>query len=186
MAGDISILNGPLELWFAPTGTAFPGVDDDPSLSFTLIGSSGDKSYTEDGVVVSIDSTTEEFTPLGGVFPRRAFITNRSLAVTVTLADLSLDQVRLAFNQNVVTTNVNDREISLDGGVELNCFALLIRGTGKSPEVEGDNMQFELFQVREAGSQEITFVKGEPAGVALEFLALDDPTNGVGVLRAGI
>jgi len=47
-------------------------------------------------------------------------------------------------------------------------------------------LQFELYMVRESGSQELGFVKGEPVGVQLEFRALKDLTNGVGTLRAAI
>ena len=181
---DLQVINGPLELWWAATGTSMPAVDGDPgSSSFTKIGSSGDDNYTEDGVVIITSQTVEQFTPLGRTAPTKAFRTNEDLTVQVTLADLSLAQVRLALNQNAVTTNADDKEINLNRGPDVNYIALLIRGTSKSPEAAGFNLQFELFKVYEGASQELSFVKGEPAGVLLEFHALDDLTNGVGSLR---
>jgi hypothetical protein len=57
-------------------------------------------------------------------------------------------------------------------GPELTALALLVRGEGKSPEFEGGNLQFQFANVIEVGSKEVTFVKGEPAGVQLEFRVL--------------
>lgn len=183
---DITVVNGPLTLWWAAVGTSFPTIDGDPAAAgFTKIGSSGDKNYHEDGVVVMVDRTNEMFTPLGSTFPRKVFPTNDELVIAVTMVDLSLAQMRVALNQNTVTTNANDKEISLDRGVTPNTIALLVRGTGKSPEVDGDNVQFELYEVYERGSKEIPFVKGAGAAVLMEFIALENSVNGVGVLRAG-
>lgn len=181
---DLQVVNGPLELWWAATGTAMPAVGADPAAGgFTKIGSSGKDNYTEDGVSISTSQTVEQFTPLGRTAPTKAFRTNEDLTVQVTLADISLAQVRLALNQNAITTNAGNKQISLNRGVDVTFIALLVRGTGKSAEVATFNLQFELFKVYEGASQELSFVKGEPAGVLLEFHALDDLTNGVGILR---
>ena len=182
---DLTVVNGPLELYWAPVGTAMPAIGTDPtSASFQLIGSSGDDNYTEDGVSISTNQTVESFTPLGKTAPTKAFRTNEDLVVSVTMADLSLSQVRLALNQNTVNSGTGEDDISLNRGIDVSTVALLVRGVGKSPEFDGGDLQFELFEVYENGSQELSFVKGEPAGVLLEFHALDDGTNGVGTLRA--
>ena len=182
---DITVVNGPLSIYWAAVGTVFPGIAVDPTTAgFTLLGTSGDKNYTDDGVSINPGQTIEDWIPLGGTFPRKSFRTEEELLVTVKMADLSLAQVRASLNQNTITANASDSEINLDRGLSVSTIALLVRGTGKSAEVAAGNLQFELFEVREGNSQELSFVKGEPAGVELEFRALDNSTNGVGVLRS--
>lgn len=182
---DLTLVSGPLELWWAAVGTSFPAISGDPGAGgFTKIGASGAKNYTDDAVSINPGQTVEPFIPYGGTHPRKAFRTEEELIVTVTMADVSLAQVRSALNQNTVTSNAGDDEISLERGLDVSTIALLVRGSGKSPEFDGGNLQFELFEVYEQGSQEITFEKGAPAGVLLEFRAIDESSNGIGVIRA--
>ncbi len=185
---DLNIINGPLSLYFAAVGTAFPLVDDDPPTGFTLIGTSGAKNYTEDGVSVAMNQSVEEFRGLGGTIPLKAFRTEEEVIVTVQMADLTLAEVRRALNENAVTNTAaasgipGSDEINLNRGVDVNSIALLVRGLGKSPQFATGNLQFELDKAYESGSQELTFVKGEPAGVLLEFHALEDDSGNVGRL----
>ena len=185
---DLNIINGPLSLYFAAVGTAFPLVDDDPPTGFTLIGTSGAKNYMEDGVSVAMNQSIEAFRGLGSTIPLKAFRTEEDLVVTVQMADLTLAEVRRALNENAITTIAaasgipGSDEINLNRNVDVNTIALLVRGLGKSPQFETGNLQFELDKAYEGGSQELTFVKGEPAGVLLEFHALEDDTGNVGRL----
>lgn len=183
------LVNGPLELWSAPVGEAFPAIDAAPAGNWAKIGTSGDKNYTEDGVSVSPSQTVEAWRSLGGTFSRKAFRTEEDLIVTVTMADLSLSQVRRALNENAITSTAagvgvaGHDEINLNRGPTVNTIALLVRGTGNSPQFDGGNVQFELDEVYEGGSQEMSFVKGGPVGVLLEFHALEDASGNVGRLR---
>ena len=185
---DLNIINGPLSLYFAAVGTAFPLVDDDPPTGFTLIGTSGAKNYMEDGVSVAMNQSIEAFRGLGSTIPLKAFRTEEDLVVTVQMADLTLAEVRRALNENAVTNTSASSgipgkdEINLNRNADVNTIALLVRGLGKSPQFETGNLQFELDKAYEGGSQELTFVKGEPAGVLLEFHALEDDAGNVGRL----
>ena len=187
---DLNIINGPLALYWAAVATAFPDIDDDPPTGFTLIGTSGAKNYTEDGVSVSANQSIEAFRGLGSTSPLKAFRTEEDVVVTVQIADLTLIEVRHALNQNAVNVTAASSgvagvdDISLDRGAVVNTIALLVRGIGKSPQFDGGNLQFELDKVYEGGSQELVFVKGEPAGVLLEFHALEDDSGNVGRLLA--
>lgn len=184
----LEIVNGPMELWWAPVGTAFPDVDTDPSGTFTLIGTSGDENYHEDGVELEFDQTYEFFRPLGSTHRKCAFRTEQNVIARVTLVDLSMDQLRVGFNLATVTDDTSGalgtKAIDLDYGIEVEEMALLVRGTGKSPELDGTNLQFELNRVVEMASHTLSFVKGEPAGVELEFLALVDTNGNVGQIIA--
>lgn len=187
---DLNIINGPLSLYFASVGTAFPLVDDDPPTGFTLVGTSGAKNYMEDGVAVAMSQSIEAFRGLGSTTALKAFRTEEDVVITVTMADLTLAEVRRALNENAVVNTAaasgipGKDEIKLDRGVDVNTIALLVRGIGKSPQFDTGNLQFELDKVYEGGSQELTFVKGEPAGVLLEFHALEDDAGNVGRLLA--
>ena len=185
---DLNIVNGPLSLYFAAVGTAFPLVDDDPPTGFTLIGTSGAKNYMEDGVSVAMNQSIEAFRGLGSTIPLKAFRTEEEVIVTVQMADLTLAEVRRALNENAVTNTPaasgipGKDEINLNRNADVNAIALLVRGLGKSPQFATGNLQFELDKAYEGGSQELTFVKGEPVGVLLEFHALEDDAGNVGRL----
>jgi len=187
---DLNIINGPLELYFAPVGTSFPLVDDDPPTGFTLIGTSGDKNYMEDGVSVAMNQSIEAFRGLGSTTALKAFRTEEDVVITVQMADLTLAEVRRALNENAVTNTVaasgipGKDEINLNRGLTVNTIAILVRGVGKSPQFATGNLQFELDKAYEGGSQEMTFVKGDAAGVLLEFHALEDDSGNVGRLIA--
>ena len=183
---DRNIVNGPLSLYFAAVGTAFPLIDDDPPTDFTLIGTSGAKNYMEDGVAVAMSQSIEVFRGLGSTAPLKAFRTEEDLVVTVKMADLTLAEVRRALNENAVTNTSASSgipgkdEINLNRGVDVNTIALLVRGIGKSAQFETGNVQFEFDKVYEAASPELIFLKGEPVGVSLEFHALEDDAGNVG------
>ncbi len=183
---DRNIITGPLSLYFAAVGTSFPLVDDDPPTGFTLIGTSGAKNYMEDGVEVTLNQSTETFRGLGSTTALKAFRTEEDVVITVTMVDLTLAEVRRALNENAVTNTAaasgvpGTDEIRLDRGVDVNTIALLVRGIGKSAQFDTGNLQFEFDKVYEGASQVLTFVKGEPVGVLMEFHALEDDNGDVG------
>lgn len=174
---ELEIVNGPLSVYWAPVGESFPAVADAPAGNWTLIGTSGAHNYTEDGVVVSGDKSLEYFRALASGFPRKAFLTEADLTVAVTLVDKTLAQLRVALNQNTVTTASPIAHIQLDPGLDVNEIALLVRGTGKSPQFAGGNLQYELPRVVEENSHPWTYVKGEPVGSELMFRLIYDEGN---------
>lgn len=175
MACSPELVTAPFELWWAPSGTAFPAVDADPSPTFTLIGTGGPLNYSEDGVTVSWEVTTEDVLVLGDIDPACVLVTGRDMRVGVQMLDHSLDQLRIALNNNATTQDPGPPSVTvldLDTGSDLTQLALLVRGVGKSPEFAGANVQWEFDPVVEVASKELTYVKGQPAGVALEFRVL--------------
>jgi len=183
---DRNIVNGPLSLYFAAVGTAFPLLDVDPPAGFTLIGTSGAKNYTEDGVSVAMNQSVEVFRGLGSPTALKAFRTEEDLVITVQMADLTLAEVRRALNENAVTNTApasgipGTDEIKMNRGADVNTIALLVRGIGKSAQFDSGNLQFEFDKVYEGASQEMTFLKGDAVGVMLEFHALEDDNGDIG------
>ena len=174
---ELEIITGPLTLYWGPVGEAFPAVADAPAGNWLQVGTSGAHNYHEDGVTITHEAAKEYFRALASPYPRKAFITEADLIVTVTLVDQSLAFTRLALNQNTVTIASPISHIQLDVGLDVNEIALLVRGTGKSPQFSGGNLQYELPRVVEDGSREWSFVKGDPVGSALSFRLIYDEGN---------
>lgn len=183
----LEIINGPLEIYWAPVGEAFPAVDAAPAGNWALIGSSGSTNYTEDGVSIVFDKTFDVFRGLGNTYPLKAFLTETDAFVRVALADMTLAQMRMAFNLNAVAVDAGPpaiNSVDLNISTTLSEMALLVRGASKSPEFATGNLQFELNRVVETGSHELNFVKGDAASVNLEFQMMLDDNDAVGRLVA--
>lgn len=169
------IVAAPLELYVAAVGESFPAIDTEPpGGNWVLIGTSGDDNYSEDGVTVQATETVEDFRTLGGTGPVKSFRTEEDLIVSVTLHDLTLEELARAFNFNTVSDDSDDRTMNLYKGREVTYMALLVRGNGAGPYGTGYNVQWEIPRVRISGEPELVFTKGEPVGVAIEFMALQD------------
>jgi hypothetical protein len=165
------IIAAPFEAWIAPVGEAFPAITAAPGVNWTLIGTSGDRNYTEEGVTVSHPQTVEFWRGLGDTMPRKAFRTQEELRVAFELADLSPEQYSLALkNTDAVVAVVGTQSLDLVRGPDVLQRALLLRGP--SPLVATGNAQFEIAQAVQVGEPEVVFTKGAPAALALEFVAL--------------
>lgn len=174
---ELEIITGPVSLYWGPVGEAFPAVSAAPVGNWLLVGTSGAHNYHEDGVTITSEKSVEYFRALASGYPRKAFITEADLIVGVTLVDQTLANSRLALNQNTVTIASPISHIQLDVGLDVSEIALLVRGTGKSPQFSGGNLQYELPRVVEDGSREWGYVKGEPVGSELAFRLIYDEGN---------
>lgn len=175
------IVAQPFTLWVAPVGTDFPLIDADPESPWTKIGTSGDLNYSEDGVTITHNQTVEVWRALGSTGPRKAFRTEEELHISLSLADVSLEQYTLAMNGNSVATEAAGpgtagyKTLALSRGLDVQQRALLIRGAGASPYGADWNMQYEVPVAVQIGEPEVVYVKGEPALISLEYQALEDP-----------
>jgi hypothetical protein len=115
----------------------------------------------------------------GSTGQRKAFRTEEDLTFALTLMDISLEQYALAINGNDVATTAAGvgtagfKALKLYRGVQVETMALLVRGVA-SAYGDGWNAQYEIPVCYQSGDAEPVFTKGEPAGVALEFTALED------------
>lgn len=171
---ELEIINGPLEVYWAPYGESFTAIGSSPAGNWALIGQSGSKNYEEDGVIIRCEKSLSYFRALGSPYPRKSFITEADVMVSVRLADFRLSQLRRMLNENTVTSDAGFDYLEFDIGADPTEIALLIRGTGKSPLSSGNNLQFNLNRVVEEGSQELAFVKGGPVIAELNFRVIYD------------
>lgn len=181
MPEPFEIVAQPFTLWVAAVSSAFPTVDEDPGVGWTKIGTSGDLNYTEDGVTITHSQSVELFRALGSTGPRKAFRTEEEMRISLSVADVTLEQYAQAMNNNTVTTDppgvgtAGTKKLGLTRGLAVSQRALLVRGAAASPYGEGWIAQYEVPVVIQASEPEVVFVKGEPAALALEFVALEDP-----------
>lgn len=179
----LEIIAGPLDVYLAAVGTAFPDPNVAPSAPWTLVGKKGSRNYMEEGVTIAHPQTVEPFTPLGSTVARKAFRVNEEVRVRLVLADASLEAYALALNHNDVDSDNAIKSISLKRGLTINERAVLVRGAGMSAEGENLARQFELLRGVQVGTPEVVYMKNQPAGIALEWLALEDDDGNVGYIR---
>lgn len=181
MSQPFEIVAQPFTLWVAAPGSAFPTIDEAPGGSWTKIGTSGDLNYTEDGVKISHKQKVENFRALGSTGPRKAFRTEEDLMISLTVVDITLEQYRIAMNGNAITTTAQGvgesgyKKLGLSRGLNVEQYALLIRGANASGYMEDGVTQYEVPIAVQVSEPEVAFVKGSPAGLNLEFQALEDP-----------
>ena len=178
-AAPYEVIAGPVELYVAPVGEAYPIMGATPAGGWTKVGKSGSLNFMEDGVTIANPQTVEMFRPLGSTMARKAFRTEEEVRVRVTLADVSIEAYQLALNGNAIdTATANEKKIALKRGLSVTQYTLLAIG----PSAEGDGLtrQLRLNVVVQVGEVETVYQKGTPAGIALEFVALEDSDGDVG------
>lgn len=186
MGAPHEIVAAPLTVYVAALGTAFPDVDEAPVAAWLKLGTSGDKNYSEDGVTVTHEQTIEVFRPAGGTAARKAFRTEEGLLIEFTLVDISAAQYAKVLNNATVTQTAagagtpGTDKFDLLQGLDVAAFALLARG--KSPADNALSAQYQVPKVYQAASPAPAYVKGTPAGLAIQFAALDDSVDAFGEL----
>jgi hypothetical protein len=186
MSAPFEIVAAPLTVYLAPVGTAFPDVSDTPSGTWIKLGTSGDKNYDEDGVTVAHEQNLEVFRPAGGAAPRKVWRTEEDLSIGFTLVDISADQYAKVLNDASVTTVAAAADVAgadtldLMMGRDVALFAMIARGV--SPADDQYAAQYQVPICYQSESPEPAYKKGEPAGLEIKFMALEDDTLGFGKL----
>lgn len=189
MPAPLEIIAAPLEVYLAAASTARPDIDDAPSGSWTKLGANGACNYDEEGLKVTHEQNVELFRGLGCTGQLKAWRTEESVSYEVTLYDLRVEQYAKVLNDITMTTTAagvgipGKKEIDLLLGYDVAQFALLCRGSD-SPYGDAFNVQYWSPRVVMTSSPEPVWKKGEPAGLALTFTALQDSTDGFGVFEA--
>ena len=180
------IIAEPYEVYTAPVGETFPLIDAAPAGNWTLLGTSGNKNHSNDGVQVAVDQSNVFHRVAGLTVPVKMTRTEEDVIFTVTIFDWSLEQVTKALGNATVTDNAASsgvagfRQISFLRGITPAQLALLIRGV--SPYGQGAsadwNMQFEVYIASIDGNIASQFWKNDPpASVLFSFHALYDNAN---------
>jgi hypothetical protein len=173
------IIAGVLDVFYAPTGTAFPAVgvtNDDikDGGTWTFVG------YTEGGVKIGHPQTIVELKADQVVGTVKAIRSDEGLEVTFDLASLTLENYALALNRALTgpkTSIAGEKSVPLyRGGFSVENFALLCRQDHLSPY--GDKaLAFEVPVVFQADSPEADFTKDNKAVLSVSLHAIVDPAR---------
>ncbi|OLF81278.1 hypothetical protein AWH62_00970 [Maricaulis sp. W15] len=184
------IIAGPIEAYIAPVGTAFPAIDAAPAGPWALIGATGSENYDEQGVKIAHSQDVKAFKSLGLTGAKKAFRENEGLTVGFTLFDLQLEQYSLALAGTTVATTAagvgtaGSKALPFYRGHDVALHALLLRGA-YSPYGDAMNLQYQMPVCYLNSSPEPVFKKGDPAGLAFEYMALVDPSAATAAARFG-
>lgn len=174
------IIGAPYTLWVAPTGTAFPLIDAAPAGPWAKIGTNGPSNYSDAGVTVAHSQKIAQARPAGSTGPVKAWLDQEDLMISLVLWDLSLEQYQYALNGAAMSTVAPGvgvagyKKVGLSTGRSLTTYAALLRGI--SPYGDAYSAQYEVPRCYQSASPKPAFVKGKPAGLDLEFTALEDLT----------
>lgn len=178
MSEPFEIIAGPVTLFLAPVGTAFPAIGTAPGAPWVKVGTNGDRNYSDEGVTIQHGQNIEQARPAGATGPVKAWRTEEDLMLTVTLWDMSLEQYAVALAGAQPTTTAagvgtaGTKRVGLSKGRDVVTYALLARGA--SAYGDAYSAQYEVPVVYQSGSPTITRRKGVPAGLELEFTALEN------------
>jgi hypothetical protein len=169
------------DVFIAPLGTAFPDPDEAPSGSWSKLGTLGVEDFTDDGVTITSEQEINEVYGAGSTVARKISRVTEGATVALTLMDMTLEQVRHALNENAITTTAaasgtpGTKSVKLYQGVDVSVYALLVRNHSPYSGDAGSYLQYQLPAVYQSGNPEVTFNKGEAAGIAMEWKTIRDP-----------
>ena len=184
MSQPYEILIGPIEVYAAPYGTAFPVVNVAVPAPWVKFGSS---DTTDAGVTIEHTQTVKEWTGLGSTGPRKVARDKEGLKISFELTDLTLEKYLFALNFGVITPLAGPpatKQVGLYQGNTVNTFSLLIRGM--SPYSDSWASQYQIPLVYQSGNPKPVFKKADPAGLAMAFTAIEDPNAASVSMRFGI
>lgn len=184
------IISGPLTLFLAPVGTAFPTIQTAPASPWVQLGTNGARNYDVPGVTVMHSSNYGEVRSAGATGPMVAFVEQEDLKFRVTLLDFTLEQYTYAMEQNPITTVApatgvpGTRSMGLSRGPGRAAeFALIAQGP--SPYLDGQIARFLVPRCYQSGNVEAVHTKGRAVGIQLEFTALEDNAAAGDAVRFG-
>lgn len=184
------IIAGPLTLYLAPVGTAFPAIGTAPTGDWVKVGTGGARNYDTSGVTVMHNATYTKVRTDGATGPLVAFIDEEDLMFRVRLIDFALEQLRNALEGNAITTvaagtgTAGTKTVGLSKGPGRAAEYALI-AEGPSPYLDGQVARFLVPRCFQSGNLETIFRKSQPAGVSLEFTALENASASNDATRFG-
>jgi hypothetical protein len=181
MGAPHEIILAAADIWTAPVGTAFPLVDVAPAVAWIILGKAGSLNRSEDGVTLTLGQELFDVRVDGSAYPVKQGRLTEEATIAMTMYDLTLEQLRIVFNQNTVTASAGPpptKSMSLERGSTVANFAMLMRNP--SPYNDAENQQWEFYKVSNRGASEIAMRRTAPAGIRIELTAQADNTRTAG------
>ena len=188
MPAPFEMVSGPIQVWTAAEATAAPELSAAPPAAWTLLGTNGQRSMSEDGVTVEFSETIEAQRSLGSTAIQKLFRTEEEVMITVALLDVSAETFAIAMSGLAITisaaatSKAGFRAVDLLRGFDVLNLAFLARGF--SPYADAMSAQFWIPKGYASFSGGLQYQKGEAAMIELEIMAIEDTTSGYGVYQA--
>lgn len=157
-------------IYIAPTGTAFPDLDEAPGSPWRDLGD------TQDGVDVNSDDKVELVRTDQRTGPVKATRTDETVVIKTKLAEATLENLADALGVDLTDTaagsgTIGTREVPLHRGAEVSEFALLFRGDSPYGNFPA---QYELPRAYCDEVGVLKYEKGKNAPIPITFKCLED------------
>lgn len=175
------LMVAPATLYYAPVGETFPDLSETPGANWQMLGTSGAKSYADDGVTVRANTSANLIRTLGTVAVRKATISERGFQVEVLVLDATAEVMALGFgldpDEDITDTAaaggaVGYRKLELPTSPLPDQFSVLVRAD-VSPYMADGKSQFEITAAIQTASVEPVYHKTNPFGVRFLWEAID-------------
>lgn len=173
------VVGGRAQVYTAPVGTAFPAVTAAPGAGWTLLGTNGNKSVHEDGITINWEGDITQVRPAGSTGPIKAFRTSEGFSLSLTLLDMTLEQLSRALGGNQTVTDAGaSRSMGIYRGFHIQGYAVLVRWP--SPYDETADAQFQIPHAYFDANGETTLSKNDVSGLPLTIVSLVDADAAAG------
>ena len=182
------MVSGPLTVYTAPEGTVPPEISGTPGSPWTLLGTNGARSISEDGLTIEFSETIEAQRVLGSTAIQKLFRTEEEVMLQCSLLDVSAETFSIAMSGLPVTdvaaaTGTGGyRAVDLLRGFDVRNLAFLARGF--SPYADNMAAQFWVPKAYASFSGGLQYQKGEAAMIELEIMSIEHTTHGYGQYQA--
>lgn len=177
MSEPYEIMATPFDAFVAVAGTTKPDIADDPEASgsgWTKLGTRGADEYDEAGITVTHEQDISYYRGLRGTGPVKAFRNSEGLMIGFTLNDLTVESYAQILNDATVdASSGNSRAVPLHQGPQVNAIAILFRSVD-GPYGDGAPCQYWVPKVVQSGSPAVVHRKGQAAGLALVYTAMEN------------
>jgi hypothetical protein len=180
------IFVGSADVWVAPVGTAFPAIDAEPGSPWVLVGTRGAKQYSDSGLTIRSNITTNAIRSLGSILTIKNVRSDADFQVEFVVMDTTPDQLAISFgtDPSTIDDNTDDESFAVNFSPIPLQRAVLVR-TGQSPFGAGANSQLEIAAADQLGSAEGAFSKTEGLGFQHLWSAVEPQTGDAVTWRMG-
>jgi hypothetical protein len=184
------IIYGPVEVWLAPYGTAFPALNTAPSGNWQIMGMN---NMEEAGVTGTHTQTLNQWRGMGGTGPRKVIRSSEELTIMFQLVDLTLERYQYILGNTISSTpagagTIGSKVINLYMGTTVQVYAFLARAiTGPYGDSSAANypMQYEVPMCYQSDNPKPVYAKTKPVSLQMTFSALEDPASSTVGARFG-
>ena len=185
MPAPFEIVNGPVTLYTGMDGTPPPEISvPPPNPPWSVLGHSGARSYSDDGVTITPERSYENVMVLGSTAPQKSFLSEQGFMFTVNLVDMTVETLARAMNGAAITEVAagvgSGGYRAFDLMIEDNASLIAVVIRGRSPYGDGMFAQHWVPRCQVVGVGEYSYTKAEGTMLEVEFSAMEHPTFGFG------